>query len=329
MSLLTPTLPAGPRPQAAAAAPGALDLRATATMLMLCLLWSLQQVSLKAAAGEMSPMLMIALRSCIALALLGLLMRSRGERLARERWRAGALAGLLFGLEFLLVSEALQRTQAAHVIVFLYTAPIFAALGLHLRWPAERMGAWQWAGALLAFAGIACAFLGPRAGAPGHAGGQALAGDALALLAALAWGATTVTLRSTRLVEAPATETLMYQLMGAALLLLPAALLSGQAQFTCTPRVLAHLGFQSLVVSFASFLTWCWLLRRYLASQLGMFSFMTPLFGVLLGAALLDETLEASFLASSVLVLAGIGLVSAQGPLQRAWRQARQRRRAH
>lgn len=327
MSLLTPALPAESLPRAAAA-PGALDLRAIATMLMLCLLWSLQQVSLKAVADEVSPMLMIALRSCIALALLGLLMRRRGERLARERWRAGALAGLLFGLEFLLVSEALRLTQAAHVIVFLYTAPIFAALGLHLRWPAERMGTWQWAGALLAFAGIACAFLGPRAGALGHAGGQVLAGDALALLAALAWGATTVTLRSTRLVEAPATETLMYQLMGAALLLLPAALLSGQAQFAFTPRVLAHLGFQSLVVSFASFLTWCWLLRRYLASQLGMFSFLTPLFGVLLGAALLGETLEPSFLASSVLVLAGIGLVSAQGPLQRAWLQAWQRRRA-
>jgi len=322
MSLLTPALPAGSRHQATAA-PGALDLRATGTMLLLCLLWSLQQVSLKAVAGQISPMLMIALRSCVAVVLLGLLMRHRGERLARERWRAGALAGLLFGLEFLLVSEALQRTQAAHVIVFLYTAPIFAALGLHLRWPAERMGAWQWAGALLAFAGIACAFLGPRAGAPGHTGGQALAGDALALLAALAWGATTVTLRSTRLVEAPATETLMYQLLGAALLLLPTALLSGQGHVECSALVLAHLGFQSVVVSFASFLTWCWLLRRYLASQLGMFSFLTPLFGVLLGAALLGETLEPPFLVSSVLVLTGIGLVSAQGPLQRAWRRRR------
>lgn len=45
--------------------------------------------------------------------------------------RAGAVAGALFGLENLLVAEALRLTLASHVIVFLYAAPLFAALGLH------------------------------------------------------------------------------------------------------------------------------------------------------------------------------------------------------
>ena len=64
-------------------------------------------------------------------------------------------------------------------------------------------------------------------------------------------------------------------------------------------------------ISLASFLTWFWLLRRYLASQLGVFSFLTPLFGVLLGVWLLGESLEPRFVAGGSLVLAGIGLVSA------------------
>jgi hypothetical protein len=68
--------------------------------------------------------------------------------------------------------------------------------------------------------------------------------------------------------------------------------------------------FQSLVVSFASYLAWFWLLRHYWASRLGVFSFMTPLFGIAFGVWLLDEPLEASFLIGAILVLAGVTLVS-------------------
>lgn len=274
-------------------------------MALLCLTWSLQQVSLKAIATLASPMLVVAWRSVVAVGLLAVLMHRRGEVPARRRWRPGALAGALFGLEYLLVAQALRLTQASHVVVFLYTAPAFAALGLHLRLPAERLGGLQWAGIGLAFSGIAAAFL--DGGVVGAAG---FLGDGLALLAGLAWAATTVVLRCTSLVEAPASETLLYQLVGAVVLLLPAAALTGQWHFEPTAAVWLHLGFQSLVVSFASFLAWCWLLRRYLASRLGVFSFLTPLFGVLLGAWLLGESPTPGFLLGSALVLGGIGLVS-------------------
>lgn len=292
--------------------PGALDARAGGVMTLLCLIWSLQQISLKAVAGVASPMLMIALRSLVALLLLAALMWQRGEQ--PRRWTPGAVVGALFALEYLLVSEALRLTQASHVVVFLYTAPIFAALGLQWRLPAERLAALQWAGIGLAFGGIALAFLG---GSTGGTDGRALLGDALALLAGAAWGATTVVIRCSALATAPATETLLYQLLGAFVLLLPAAWLTGQWHFEPSARVWVHLGFQSLIVSFASFLAWCWLLRRYLASQLGVFSFLTPLFGVLLGVWLLGEAPSRPFVAGSGLVLAGIGLVSGHAVLAR------------
>jgi drug/metabolite transporter (DMT)-like permease len=287
---------------------GPLDARAGGLMLVLCFVWGLQQVSLKAIADQVSPMLMVALRSGIALALLVALMRWRGEVAPRRRWRAGALAGALFGLEFLLVAEALRLTQASHVVIFLYTAPLFAALGLHARLPAERLGGRQWLGIGLAFGGIALAFLGGIDSSASEA--WALLGDLLALTAGMAWGATTVTLRCSSLAGAPATETLLYQLLGAVLLLLPGAWWTGQWRFEPSAAAWAHLGFQSLVVSFASFLTWCWLLRRYLASRLGAFAFLTPVLGVLLGVWLLGEALSPSFVAGSLLVLAGIALVS-------------------
>ncbi len=305
-----PFAPATSSPSGPVAA-GPLDARAGGLMLLLCFLWGLQQVSLKAVADEASPMLMVALRSLIALALLAALMHRRGDVPVRARWAAGAVAGGLFGLEYLLVSEALRLTQASHVVILLYTAPLFAALGLHLRLPAERLGVGQWGGIALAFGGTALAFV--RGGEGATAGAAAPLGDLLALLAGMAWGATTVTIRCSRLAAAPATEALFYQLLGAAVLLLPGAWLTGQWHFEPSARVWAHLGFQGLVVSFASFLAWFWLLRRYLASRLGAFAFLTPLFGVLLGAGLLGEALEPRFLGGSALVLAGLGLVGRAG----------------
>jgi drug/metabolite transporter (DMT)-like permease len=77
--------------------------------------------------------------------------------------------------------------------------------------------------------------------------------------------------------------------------------------------VLGSLAFHTLVVSFASFLAWFWLLRNYLASRLGVFSFLTPLFGMAFGVWLLGEKIELNFLIGAVLVLFGIVIVSFQG----------------
>ncbi|MFX8624823.1 EamA family transporter, partial [Acinetobacter baumannii] len=57
-------------------------------------------------------------------------------------------------------------------------------------------------------------------------------------------------------------------------------------------------------------LLWFWLLRNYLASRLGVFSFLTPLFGVLFSVLLLNEKLEIKFIFGSILVLSGIVVMS-------------------
>lgn len=290
-----------------------LDALAVGLMLMLCLTWSMQQIALKATAADFSPVLQIALRSGIGALLVAMLMLWRRERLtvAQGMWKPGCLAGLCFALEFLLVGEAVRHTSAGHVVVFVYTAPVFAALGLHWKLPNERLAPLQWVGVALAFAGIAVAFL---RGAQAEAGlTSVLWGDFLALLAGAAWGATTVLIRASRLSALPATQTLLYQLLMGFALLLPVAAMIGHTTFNPTPLVWLSLGFQSLVVSFASFLVWFALLRRYLASRLGVLSFLTPLLAVALGAWLLAEPIEPGFVTGAALALSGIVLVSGYG----------------
>jgi drug/metabolite transporter (DMT)-like permease len=296
-----------------------LDDKAIGLMLVLCAIWGLQQVVLKATAAEMAPILQLGLRSGIAAALVGLLMWARGEHRSAVAgaWRPGILVGLLFGLEFLVVGEGLRHTSASHMVVFLYTAPIFAALGLHWRLPAERLGPLQWSGIALAFAGICIAFFGRESGSAAAAGNM-LWGDFLGLLGGALWGTTTVAVRCSRLSSAPASQTLLYQLAVAFVLLMGAAVVSGQTRVDPTPQLWAGLAFQALVVSFASFLAWFWLLRQYLASRLGVFSFLTPLFGIVFAAILLGETLEPSFVLGAVPVLVGIVLVSGHGGIARS-----------
>ncbi|MCM2295800.1 DMT family transporter [Rhodoferax sp.] len=296
----------------------ALDSHAITLMVVLCATWGLQQVVLKATAADIAPVMQIALRSGVAAALVGLLMWWRKEpmRLGDGTLRPGVVVGLLFGLEFLLVAEGLRHSSASHILVFLYTAPIFAALGLHWKLPAERLGAVQWLGIVLAFGGIAYAFLG-RSTMAGALPDNALWGDFLGLLGGVAWAATTVVVRCSSLSRAPATQTLLYQLIGAFVLLLAGAFLTGQARINLTPHIWASLAFHSVVVSFASYLAWFWLLRHYLASPLGVFSFLTPLFGIVFGAWLLSEPIEASFLLGAIPVLIGIVLVSGGGWLLR------------
>ena len=287
----------------------ALDGRAIGLMLVLCAIWGLQQVVLKATAADITPIFQIALRSGGAALLVGLLMLARRDRLSvvNGTWRAGLLVALLFGVEFWLVGEGLRHTSAAHMVVFLYTAPIFAALGLHWRLAAERLTALQWLGIALAFGGIAVAFLGHDT--KGNAQ-TSLLGDAMALGGALAWGLTTVAIRTTALSNLPATQTLLYQLAVGFVLLMVAAVLMGQTTFHPSWQVWSALAFNAVVVCFFSFLVWFSLLRKYLASRLGVFSFLTPILGVVLGAWLLNEPIEPNFALGALLVLAGIVLVS-------------------
>jgi drug/metabolite transporter (DMT)-like permease len=69
--------------------------------------------------------------------------------------------------------------------------------------------------------------------------------------------------------------------------------------------------YQGVVVAFASYLIWFWLLTRYLAGRLAVFGFLTPMAGVAFGVVLLGEPLTPVFGFGALLVGAGIALVNA------------------
>jgi drug/metabolite transporter (DMT)-like permease len=278
-------------------------------MVLLTALWGFQQVTIKVIADEVSLVMQAAIRSIAASALLVAWARLHGVRLLERDGTlpAGIAAGLLFAAEFVFIYAGLEHTHASRMVVFVYLTPPLTALGLHFFVRGERLVPGQWLGVLLAFAGLVIAFWdGLRA-----EGRPTLLGDLFGVLAAIMWAATTIVIRATRLAHTTATKTLFYQLaVSAAVLPAMSLLLNEKGIVAVTPLVIASLAYQAVIVAFASYLAWFWLLTRYLAARLSVLSFLTPMFGVLFGVIFLSERLTGSFAVAALLIASGIALVN-------------------
>lgn len=275
-------------------------------MVLLCAIWGFQQVAIKFATTEISPILQAGLRSAFGAVLVYAWARWRGIALFSpdRSLKPGLLTGLLFGLEFVFIFVGIDHTTVSRMVVFLYTAPCFTVLGLHFFVPGERMGWRQWAGVLLAFAGLLLAFID-------KASGGSVLGDAFGVLAAMFWAATTVLIRATALAKVTATKVLLYQLVVSAAVMFPLSWLVGERGIgVLSAPTLWAMAYQIVVVAFISYLAWFWLLTRYLAGRLLVFSFLTPLFGVWFGMLLMGDRPSLHFLAAAAMVVGGIVLVN-------------------
>jgi drug/metabolite transporter (DMT)-like permease len=106
-------------------------------------------------------------------------------------------------------------------------------------------------------------------------------------------------------------QMLFYQLgVSAVQLSLMAFFLEPQWIRDLGPLVLTALAYQGIIVAFASYLVWFWLIQVYPVSNLSGFTFFTPIFGVLLGGLLLHEPLTAKLLTGAALVTGGMILVN-------------------
>ena len=279
-----------------------------AILLSLSAIWGFTQVAIKVGNTGISPFLQAGLRSAgSAVFLWGYAWASGVPLFHRDGSLGfGLLIAAMFAGEFIFLYWGLVYTTAARGILFIYASPFVVALGAHWFIPGERLRGLRVAGLLCAFAGLAIAF----ADALRLPTRRELLGDGMEFVVAILWGATTVAIKASRLRLSPH-KTLFYQLAGSAPMLLALSWLVGEAGITrATPLVLGSLAYQIVVVAFASYLTWFWLLTHYPAAPLAAFSFWTPIFGMLAGWLELGEAVTPALAAAILLVAAGIYVVN-------------------
>ncbi len=286
---------------------------AVALMLMLCLSWAFNQIAVKLALPDVPPMLQALTRSVGALPVLLIIARVRRVRLFERDgtlW-PGVSAGVIFGIEFVLIYRGLLLTSASRAVVFLYTAPFFVALGSYL-FLGERLRASQWGGLALCFAGVALAIGVPQA----NVDANVLLGDFLIVGGGALWAATTLLVKTTALIKAPAEKGLGYQVALSIPILTFAAWITGE-KITHVPHPLSLslLAYQAFWVVGTTFTLWFALVKTYSASKLSAFTFITPLFGVVASYVITHDVLTPVFGAAALLVIAGLYLVNRPSPV--------------
>jgi drug/metabolite transporter (DMT)-like permease len=285
-----------------------LDAAAAALVVLICLSWGFNQVSVKLAIHDIPPLMQGTIRSVGATILVAAWCRWRGMPLFSRDGTlvAGLVTGALFGLEFVLIYQGLAYTTATRAVLFIYLAPFFVVLGTRIFLPADRFGSAQWLGLALSFAGMMVAF-----GAPTPAlDPRQMIGDLMMVAAAMAWAATTLMIK-TSLNRISSEKVMLYQLVVSIPMLAIGALLFGEhVRHFPSALAIGALAYQTIWVVSVTFVLWFALVVRYSANRLSAFSFLTPLFGVAAGHFVLGEPMTPAFAAAVALVALGLVLVN-------------------
>ena len=283
-----------------------IDLFGVVALTLFSLNLGFNQVVIKFANGGFQPVFMAGLRSAGALVLLGLWMWARGVplRLPSEGRGAGIIAGLLFAIEFMFLFSALDLTTVARASIVFYSMPVWLALAAHVLLPGERLTALRSVGLVLAMAGVVIA-LADRGSGPGN-----LLGDLMALGAALCWAGIALCVRVTPLSRIPAEQQLFWQLLVSAPVLIVLAPAFGPLVRELAVIHWISLGYQMVFIASFGFLFWFWLMKIYPASGVASFSFLSPVFAVVLGWLVLGEEIGLRIWVALALVAVGLVLIN-------------------
>lgn len=268
------------------------------------------QVVIKVTNGGFGPVFLAGLRSLLAVLVLLAWMRLRGHRITLPGFSApgGLLTGLLFAAEFICLFKALDITTVARASLIFYSMPVWLALLAHLLIPGESLTRAKILGLGLAMGGVALALVDRSAAE------TSIIGDLLALCAAFCWAGLAVALRRTRLQEIAPAQQLLWQLLVSAPVLLLCAPLFGPLLRDLDTLHLAGLAYQVIFVASFGFLFWFWLMSIYPASGVASFSFLSPVFSVLLGWLILGERMDVTIWTALALVTAGLVLINRAKP---------------
>jgi drug/metabolite transporter (DMT)-like permease len=284
-----------------------MDIPGAALLVGFAIVLAFNQVVIKVTNDGFQPAFQAGMRSVGAIVLIWAWMtwKTQSVRLPRGLWPVGAWAGFLFAGEFICLFTALDLTSVARVSILFYSMPVWLAIFAHFLLPGEHLTPARVLGLALAMAGVTWAVLERDPMTEGS-----LFGDVLAIIAALSWAAIALTVRLSRLrEETPETQLFVQQLV-AAPILIGFGLWVGDPITNPTTLHWAGVIYQTVIVAFAGFLLWFYLVAKYSASGVASFSFLSPVFAVFMGWGILGERIGVGTWGALILVSLGLILIN-------------------
>lgn len=236
--------------------------------------------------------------------------RLKGFTIARHEWRPLLVLGLLFTAQVGSMNIGTSLTSAAHASILLNSYAVHTVVLAHFMIPGDRLSLQRLAGGVIAYGGIVMLF-----GRELTAGGSTLLGDAIMFGSAFLLAERTIYLARAVQKLDPLKLILTQAFIGGTLFLLLSSLFETRPT-QWTPRLLAVLAYQGVLIAGFNFVVNLWLLKRYRPSSLATYFLTQPIFGVLAAAAFTGDALTIDLLIASLAVAAGIGLTTIR-PLKR------------
>jgi drug/metabolite transporter (DMT)-like permease len=284
-----------------------LDWRGTAIALLLSALWGANPVAVKIGLADAPPLYLAFLRfllgGLVILAYAGW-MRSPGVfRVRPAEWRVVLSLGIVFSVQIGVMNVGIGLTTASHAAVMLNSYAVHSVVLAHFMIPGDRLTPAKLGGVIIAYAGIVLLFARDFSLA-----GETLLGD-LVVAASAVLLAERIVYMARAIQKIDPIKLLVFQsAIGSVCFLLASLALEANAPTRYTRGLAASLLYQGAVVAGFNFIVNSYLYKVYLASAIATCSLTTPLFGVLVAAAVTGDRLSPVLLLSSIMVAAGIGL---------------------
>ena len=268
-------------------------------------MWGATFVSTKVVLEYYKPVEVLFMR--VVLAFLAMLLfwphHLKLKDLKQEITVAGAgLFGIV--LYFMLENTALTMTYASNVGIIVACAPFFVAVMVGLFFKNEKAGRFFYIGFVIAMAGIILISLN---------GQKSLnlnpAGDGLAFLAMIAWGAYSALVKKIGEWDYPVIAVTRRMYFYGVLFLIPVLIFQDASLdlgLLRNGQVLGNLLFLGLGASAMGFLIWNLSTKWIGAVKTSIYIYVSPVVTVVLSVFILHEKITAASIAGSVLIFAGL-----------------------
>jgi drug/metabolite transporter (DMT)-like permease len=289
----------------------ALAGRRLAVYAFCCAVWGSTWLVIKIGLRDLPPFHFAAIRMTIACALIApLALRRGGVRPTRSEVRWIAVSGWLqIGLSYALIFAAEQWIDSALAAILFCTFPIWVGLFAHVWLPDEPLTGRALAASVVGLSGVAV-IQGPALGAAFSARpGPLLIGGLCVLGSAISSALSNVINKRHFAALSPYQNVWGQTLVGSAFLWVLALSFERGAALSWTPSSVSAMLYLCIFGTVLAFVGLFWLLPRVPVAVIGTIPLTDTVVAVLLGAAILGETLSARVLTGGLLILVGVLLV--------------------
>jgi drug/metabolite transporter (DMT)-like permease len=265
-----------------------------------------------------------AIRFALAAMAIGLWSRWTGHPLGLRpsEWRPALVVGVLLFAQISLFNVAIDWSNASHGTVLINVYVFFVIAIEHFITKVERLNVPKCLGLVLAAVGVLLTVASANNDSGGSAAVSAgdtpsFAGDLVMIASAMVLSLRVVYTKYTVQRVSPMPLVFWQHVIGTLLFVAVSVPLEGTAYLdsgSFTSPVVLGLLYQGVVVGGLCFVLHTQLLERYSATQISVFSFATPLFGVLFSVLMRGDPLTVTLLMAGAGIAAGIYLVTAQRP---------------